>query len=142
MKLSTKGRYAARAMLELAAAYGKGPIRLNKIAKKQEISVRYLERMMQSLVNAGLVCSMRGKNGGFVLSRAPDKICLSQIIIATEGPLSLVDCVDSPDVCNRNEICVTRDIWIKMKDIMEGALDSYSLEDMVRMRNKKLENKS
>ena len=95
MKLSTKGRYAARAMLELALNFGKGPLQLREIAQKQEISERYLERLMTALVTAGLVRSLRGRHGGFKLAKPPKEIQLAQIIQAVEGSLSPVDCVDN-----------------------------------------------
>ena len=137
MKLSTKGRYAARAMLELATVHGTGPIRLGEIARKQDISERYLERMMNAMVTAGLVRSTRGQRGGFCLSRSPDDIRLSQVIKASEGPLSFVECVDDPGLCTRYPICVTRDIWERVKNAIEDILDSITLQDMVEMQRKK-----
>ena len=93
MKLSTKGRYAARAMLELALNDRKGIIQLKEIARKQDISERYLERLMSILVSAGLVRSVRGQHGGFSLAKPIHEIRLSQIVEATEGSISLVECV-------------------------------------------------
>ena len=138
MKLSTKGRYAARAMLELAMAYGTGPIHLSKIARGQEISERYLERMMNAMVTAGLVRSTRGQYGGFHLSMAPDEIRLLQVVQATEGTLTPVDCVDDPKLCNRSDFCITRDIWGRLKTEIENVLDSITLHDMVEMQQKKI----
>lgn len=138
MKLTTKGRYAARAMLELALNHGNGPMQLREIAQKQEISERYLERMMTALVTAGLVRSTRGQHGGFSLAKNPGDILLSQIIQAVEGSLSLVDCVDDDQLCSRSDICVTRDIWVKVKEAMLDVLDSISLEQMVEMKKNKL----
>lgn len=134
MKLSTKGRYAARAMLELAAAYGGGPIKLSRIADRQEISERYLEQMMNALVKAELVCSKRGQNGGFQLSSPPSEIRLSTVIQAVEGSLALVACVDSPSICRRHERCVAKDIWERIKLAILDVLDSITLEDMVEMQ--------
>lgn len=138
MKLSTKGRYAARAMMELGAAYGRGPVRLSEIAEKQEISVRYLERMMNAMVTAGLARSTRGQYGGFSLSKPPDQIRLSQVVRAAEGPLTLVECVDDPSTCARGEICVTREIWERLKDEIEHVLCSITLKDMVERQQEKL----
>lgn len=137
MKLSTKGRYAARAMLELASAYGTGPMRLREIAQNQEISVRYLERMMNAMVTAGLVRSTRGQRGGFALSKSPNTILLSQVVQAAEGPLSIVECVDDPEFCSRYEFCVTREIWEKLRAAVEDVLNSFTLQDMVEMQQKK-----
>ena len=134
MKLSTKGRYAARAMMELALVYGTGPMRLSEIAEKQEISVRYLERMMNAMVTAGLVRSTRGQHGGFTLAKSPNTIRLSQVVQAAEGPLSIVECVDNPELCGRYDICVTREIWEKLKGAIDDVLDSITLQDMVEMK--------
>jgi len=138
MKLSTRGRYGARAMLELAINYGKEPIQLREIAQRQEISGRYLERMMTALVSMGLVISSRGKHGGFCLAKPPEEIRLSQIIQVVEGSIAPVSCVDDPKLCNRVDICVTRDIWERLKNAMSGILDSITLQDMVEMQKEKL----
>ncbi len=140
MKLSTKGRYGARAMLELALSYKKGLVLLREIAQKHEISERYLERIMIALVSAGLVTSSRGKYGGFSLAKPPGEIRLSQVIQAVEGSISPALCVDDPRLCDRVEICVTRDIWIKLKESMSETLDSITLENMVEMQKQKLIN--
>ncbi len=137
MKLSTKGRYGARAMLELALNYKKGPVLLRDIAKRQEISERYLERMMTALVAAGLVRSLRGKHGGFSLAKSPVEIKLSEIIQVVEGSIAPVACVDDPKLCNRVNICITRDIWGKMKKAILKVLDSITLENMIEMQKKK-----
>ena len=138
MKLSTRGRYAPRAMLDLALNYGKGPMSLKNIARKQEISERYLEHIMTVLLSAGLVQSTRGSRGGFSLAKLPKEIKLSQIIQAVEGSISLVACVDDPKLCKRVDACVTHDIWKKAKKTMLEVFDSVTLEDMVKMQKKKL----
>jgi len=138
MKLSTKGRYGTRAMLELALDYKKGPVLLRDIAQRQEISERYLERMMTALVSAGLVRSSRGKHGGFTLARPPGEIRLSQVIQAVEGSIAPASCVDDPKLCDRVDICITRDIWKRLKKSMLETLDSITLENMVVMQKNKL----
>jgi len=138
MKLSTRGRYGTRAMLELALNYGKEPIQLREIAQRQEISERYLERMMTALVSMGLVISLRGKRGGFCLAKSPGEIRLSQIIRVVEGSMAPAPCVDDPKLCNRADICVARHIWEKLKKAILEILDSITLQDMVEMQNKKL----
>ncbi len=137
MKLSTKGRYGTRAMLELALDYKKGPVLLRNIARRQEISERYLERMMTALVSAGLVRSSRGKHGGFTLAKPPGEIRLSQVIQAVEGSIAPSSCVDDPKLCDRVDICITRDIWKRLKKSMLETLDSITLESMVEMQKKK-----
>jgi len=138
MKLSTRGRYAPRAMLDLALNYGKEPVSLKNIARRQEISERYLEHIMTVLLSAGLVQSTRGSHGGFSLAKLPKEIKLSQIIQAVEGSISPVECVDDPKICNRVDACVTHEIWIKLKKAMLEVFDSVTLEDMVKMQKKKL----
>ena len=138
MKLSTRGRYASRAMLDLALNYGKGSVSLKNIARRQEISERYLEHIMIVLLSAGLVQSTRGSHGGFSLAKLPKEIKLSQIIQAVEGSISPVACVDDPKLCNRVDACVTYEIWKKLKKAMLEVLDSVTLKDMVKMQKKKL----
>jgi len=138
MKLSTRGRYAPRAMLDLALNYGKGPVPLKDIARRQEISERYLEHIMIVLQSAGLVQSARGSRGGFSLAKLPKEIKLSQIIQTVEGSISPVACVDDPKLCNRVDACVTYEIWKKLKKAMLEVFDSVTLEDMVKMQKKKL----
>jgi len=137
MKLSTRGRYAPRAMLELALNYGKGPLSLKNIARKQEISERYLGHIMNALLSAGLVQSTRGSHGGFSLSKLPEEIKLSQIIQVAEGSISLVACVDDSKLCNRVDTCVTYEIWKKAKNVILEVFDSVTLEDMVKIQKKK-----
>ncbi len=138
MKLSTRGRYAPRAMLDLALNYGKGPVSLKNIGRRQEISERYLEHIMLVLQSAGLVQSTRGSRGGFSLAKLPKEIKLSQIIQAVEGSISPVACVDDPKLCDRVSICVTYEIWKKLKKAILEVFDSVTLEDMVKMQKKKL----
>lgn len=137
MKLSTKGLYGARAMVEMALYYGQGPVLLKDIAKRQGISKKYLGHIITSLKVAGLVKSIRGAHGGYILAKPPVQIRLSQIIKALEGPLAPAECVDDPKCCPRAEICVTRDVWIEMKRAMDGILESISLEDLVQQQKKK-----
>jgi len=137
MKLSTKGRYAARAMLELALRHGKGPILLKDIAKIQGVSTRYLERIMSVLVSAGLARSYRGHKGGFTLAKNPEEINLLQIIQAVEGSIALVECVDSPAYCERSASCVAHEIWAGLKISMTGVLEAVTLGKMVELQLKK-----
>ena len=131
MKLSTKGRYAMRAMLALAMNYGNGLILLKDIAGKEGISERYLEHLVLSLKAAGLVSSVRGAHGGFALTRSPSLIKLMDIMQVTEGSLSPVQCVTDPDTCERSSICVTRDVWMELKESMYQVLESQTLQDLV-----------
>ena len=100
MKLSTKGRYAMRAMLDLSLHYGEGPILLKDIAKREHISESYLEQIILSLKAAGLVNSTRGARGGFILTRPPSQIRLIEVMQVSEGSLVPVECVSDPEVCS------------------------------------------
>ena len=137
MKLSTKGRYAARAMLDLAFHYGEGPILLKDIARRQQISERYLEHLITPIKAAGLVTSMRGAHGGFTLAKPPSQIRLSEIIQIMEGSIAPVECVDDPNICSRADLCVTRDIWTEMQKAMSGILESTTLQDLVQRQREK-----
>lgn len=137
MRFSTKGRYGTRAMLELALRFGSGLVLVKDIAKTQDISEKYLERIFFSLKHAGLIKSQRGTKGGYILARLPSQIKLIQIIEALEGSLAPVECVDEPLICKRVGICVTRDIWRKIKDAIEEILNAVTLEDLVNNHKKK-----
>ena len=137
MQLSTRGRYAARAMFELALHNGQEPLRLHQIARNQEIPGRYLEQMMVMLVSGGLVRRTRGRRGGFSLVKPPNAIMLSEVVQAVEGSLALVDCVDDDKLCSRVDLCITHDIWKKVKEAMFQFLDSITLADMVEMHRTK-----
>jgi len=131
MKLSTKGRYGMRAMLDLAQHYDDGLVLVKDVARRQEVSERYLEHLFLSLKTAGLVKSVRGAHGGFTLARAPDKIKLMDIISVSEGPLALVDCVVDASVCPRSSKCATRDLWRELQSAMGAVLSSQTLQDLI-----------
>ena len=138
MKLSTKVRYGTRAMLDLAVHYSDEPVLLKDIAKRQEVSLKYLDRIFSSLRAAGLVKSLRGARGGFILNIPPSRITVNQILEALEGPLELVECVKNKNFCHRVDSCVARDIWHEVGKSMEAVLKAKTLEDLViRDRDKK-----
>jgi Rrf2 family protein len=137
MKLSTKVRYGTRAMLDLAVHYGNGPVLLKDIAKRQEVSLKYLDQIFSSLRAVGLVKSLRGAKGGFVLNIAPSKITVNQIVEALEGPLELVECVNNKDFCHRVNACVMHDIWYELGKAMEVMLKTTTLEDLIIREKKK-----
>jgi len=128
-------------MLQLGLADQAGPVTVKEMARRECVSARYLEKLIAALKGAGLVLSARGPHGGYVLARTPSEIKLSEVLEALQGPLSLVECVDHPEVCPRQELCVTYDIWKEMKDAMVGILESITLQDMVERRRKKEESK-
>lgn len=137
MKLTTKTRYGTRAILTLALSYGKEPVFLGDIAKKERLSVKYLQHIFHLLRNAGIVRSARGVHGGFALARSPSQIKLSEVIRVLEGPLSLVDCVERESACSFSAACATRELWRIVGDSMVSVLDKMTLEDLVNLYHRK-----
>ncbi len=131
MKLSTRGRYGVRALLELANGYKGGPIPINKLAERQEISAKYLEQLLIPLKAAGLVTSVRGARGGYVLARDPNQVTLYDIVSVLEGPVVVVDCVENPSSCDRVGGCVVHLLWDEMSRLMQKFLADISLADLV-----------
>lgn len=127
MKLSTRTRYAMRAMLELADNFGKGPLQTRIIAQHQEISVKYLEQLMAALKSAGLVRSQRGAKGGYMLASSPDTIKLSEVFDVFEGPVMTVECVTNENYCARAAECIARQIWSEVQSAMKKILESITL---------------
>ena len=142
MKLSTRGRYGVRLMLELALHYGEGPILLKDIAERQGISEKYLWQLINPLKTTGLVNSLRGAHGGYVLAKAPEAISLKAILQILEGSLCLVDCVDNPALCERSLSCISRDIWGEASKNMQQTLEDTTLAAMVERQKEKLKNET
>jgi len=132
VKLSTKGQYATRAMLDLAHHFGEGPILVKDISRREEISERYLEQLLTPLKLAGLVRSIRGAHGGFTLAKPPSEISLIEIIHIMEGSTAPVECVDDAQVCSRSDFCVTRAVWAEMKKATDTVLESVTLQDLLQ----------
>jgi len=131
VKLSTRTRYGIRAVLELAENYGKGPLQIKIIAQHQEISAKYLEQLMTILKSAGVVNSVRGSKGGYVLVKAPGQIKLSDIFHCLEGPVVTVECVENESYCTRTNDCVARQIWTELHKSVMGVLQSITLQNLV-----------
>jgi Rrf2 family protein len=126
-------------MLELALAHGAGPVSITKISSRQDISYKYLEQIVKKLREAGLVRSIRGARGGYVLARPPAEITMSHIVTALEGRLSGMTCVDDPDVCHRSGLCASRDVWTHLENQIVRVLDSITLADLVARHRAKHE---
>lgn len=135
MKLSTRGRYGLKAMFQLALHYGEGPISLKQIAEQQNLSENYLEQLFSTLRKDGLLSSVRGAQGGYLLSMEPSKITVGNILRSLEGDLSPSDCV-AGDECERELTCVTKTVWVRIKDSIDEVVDSINLQDMVDDENK------
>lgn len=133
MKLSTRTRYAVRAMIELAQNEASRPLQLKVIAERQDISVKYLEQLMAILRAAGLIRSVRGSKGGYVLSKAASQIRLSDILHCLEGPVRTVECVEDSQSCVRAAECAARQVWIKVQKAIDEVMQSITLQDVVDM---------
>ncbi len=142
MKLSTRGRYGVRLMLDLALHYGEGPVLLKDIAERQGISEKYLWQLINPLKTTGLVNSLRGAHGGYVLGKPPETISLKAILQILEGPLCLVDCVDNPSLCERAPSCISRDIWGEASKTMQQTLEDTTLAAMMERQKEKLKNET
>lgn len=125
MKISTKGRYGLTIMMELASKYGEGPISLKSIAEKHQLSEHYLEQLVAPLRNAGLVKSVRGAYGGYILPNNPETITAGKVIRILEGPISPVDFTEEDDPAKR-------DLWIRIRDSIASVIDSTTLADLIR----------
>ncbi len=137
MKLSTKGRYAIRALLDLAMHEDEEPVLLRAIAQRQQISLQYLEHLISPLIAAGVLRSIRGPKGGIMLARPAGEVKLSEVIQLAEGPFIPAECINNPGVCDRTEVCATRDILEELKQAMDGVLESTTLRDMVERQKSK-----
>ena len=131
MRVSTRGRYALRLMLDLAMNNTGEPVRLKDVAKRQEISETYLEQIISILNKAGCVKSVRGPAGGYSLKRKPEEYTVGMILRLTEGSLAPVDCVEDGTDCGRADQCVTVLLWKKLNDAINGVVDNITLADLV-----------
>jgi len=132
MRISTRGRYALRALVDLAQHAGEGPVSRQDIAVRQEISTAYVAQLFRRLRAAGLVGGVKGPGGGYVLARDAATIRAGDVVRAVEGPIAAVDCTvsDSEPTCNRADRCTTRLLWQRLSEVMEEFLDSVTLADL------------
>ncbi|MBQ3584648.1 MAG: Rrf2 family transcriptional regulator [Lachnospiraceae bacterium] len=138
MKISTKGRYALRLMLDLAIYNTGEPISIKDIAKRQQISEKYLEQIISVLNKAGYVRSIRGAQGGYLLKKEPKEYTVGMILRLTEGDLAPVSCVGEESAgCDRRDSCVTVRIWEQINDAVNNVVDNITLEDLVEWQAEK-----
>ena len=130
MKLSTKGRYGVKAMVELAINYGGAPLSIKTISKRQNISEYYLEQLFSPLRKAKLITSIRGAQGGYVLSREPKDITVAEIMYVLEEPIEIAECIDGVS-CDNLDCCATRLLWAKIKNSIDDVMKSVTLQDIV-----------
>ena len=136
MKISTKGRYALRLMLDLAMNNTGEPVRIKEISARQEISDKYLEQIISILNKAGYVKSIRGPQGGYRLAREPEKYTVGMILRLTEGSLAPVPCLDDDvNSCNRQDACVTLRLWKMLNSAISEVVDEVTLADLVEWQN-------
>ena len=137
MKLSTRGRYGTRMMLDLAQHYDEGPVQIGEIARRLDISVKYLEQLIIPLKKAHFITSVRGPKGGHMLCVSPEEVTVGEIVKVLEGGIDLTDCIENPDICPRSPTCVTRDIWTEATEAMYDKLNSITLANMIEMSKAK-----
>ena len=131
MKISTKGRYGLRILIDLATHDPAKPRLIRDIAQSQQISEKYISRLVIDLRRANLIRSVRGVNGGFHLAKRPEEITLLEVLETMEGPISVVDCVRSPEKCKRQHLCPARDIWTELNDGIRQLTRNITLDDIL-----------
>ncbi len=131
MKLSTRSRYGTRMMVDLAQHYDKGPVQIGDIAKRQDISVKYLEQLVIPLKKADYIRSVRGPKGGHMLARPPEEITVGEIVKILEGGIDLSGCIENPDACEKVESCLTRGVWEEATRAMYEKLNAMTLSKMI-----------
>lgn len=138
MKLSTKGRYGLRALIDLAQYSGDEPVSITSIAGRQEISERYLEQLMALLKKAGLVKSIRGAGGGYVLAKDLSEISVGDVLRALEGSLDPVKCsgLNPEEGCKSADVCVTKYVWQRINDSINQTVDEIRLDQLVKEQSR------
>ena len=133
MKVSTKGRYGLKALIEIASCEKSEPVSITTIASRQGISERYLEQLMSKLKKAGIINSIRGASGGYILAKAPESISVGDVLRALEGKLELVDCLGASDEenCNFIDSCATKYVWKKISDSINQTVDGIFLSELI-----------
>lgn len=138
MKISTKGRYALRLMIDVAEYGGKAPVPLKEIARRQDLSVKYLEQIVGLLSKAGLLHSIRGPQGGYQLARAAEEYTVGDILRLTEGNLAPVVCLENGENrCQRCDACATLDFWTGLYAVINQYIDRFTLADLVETERRK-----
>ncbi len=137
MQLSTKSEYGLRALLDIALHSNDGLVSLREITWRQDISSSYLEQLMLSLQSAGMVRSIRGRKGGFTLTKPPSEIKVLEVLRSLERTLTLFDCVNNPGICSRQENCATNELWCRLTEAFIRELDAYTLEDLMNWEQEK-----
>lgn len=132
LRLSTKGQYGVRAMFEIARGYTAKPITIREISVRQDVSVAYLEQILNQLRKSGMIKSVKGPGGGYVLNRGPEEISIGEILRILEGPIAITSCLDPKEGCLRVEGCVTHLLWKSLGEKIEAFLDGMTLKDLLQ----------
>ena len=140
MKITTKGRYALRMMIDLAEHQDGGYVSLKEIAKRQNISKKYLEQIIPVFHGTDLLRTERGSQGGYALGRPPAKITVGEILRLSEGSLTPVECVDDPIGCDRSVDCATLPVWQGLTRVISNYLDGITLQDLLDQRRESYSN--
>jgi Rrf2 family protein len=130
VRVSTKGDYGVRALIELAHHFGQGPLQSAEIAARQGIPEPYLDQLLTTLRRAGFIRSVRGPQGGHALVREPENLKLSEVIAVLEGSLSPIACLDEPNGCGKPGFCPQREVWEAVRDATRKILDDVSIGDL------------
>lgn len=130
MRISMKSDYALRAMMELAATYGNRSLQTSEIAARRAIPESYLEQLLTTLRKAGFVASSRGPQGGHSLALHPSQVTAGDVVKALDGPVIVLDCLDSSDACQHSNPCVLRELWLEVRGAVEGTLDRITIEEL------------
>jgi Rrf2 family protein len=130
--VSTKGRYGLRVLLDVALHQERGPVALSEIARRQDISQKYLWQVINPLKKAGILHSTRGTQGGYVLARDPRDITVRDIVEVLEGPVTLVACVNDPGACERSVDCTAHEVWSEIEAKVVAAMAGVTLRDIVQ----------
>jgi Rrf2 family protein len=132
MKLSTRSRYGTRLLLDLEEHGSEKFVQLKDVSKRQGISLKYLEQIVIPLKKANYLVSARGAGGGYKLARAPEEITVGEIVALLEGGESIAQCATNPEVCDRAQSCLTRNLWVQTGEALFEKLNSVTLSDLIK----------
>lgn len=131
LRLSTKGQYGVRALYEISTGYPDRPVTIREISEKQDVSVSYLEQILNKLRKSGFIKSIKGPGGGYVLNKKPDEISIASILKELEGPFAITSCLDPEEGCVRIDSCVTHLLWKSLGEQIEAFLNTITLKNLL-----------
>ena len=131
LRLSTKGQYGVRALYEIANGYPDRPVTIREISEKQDVSVAYLEQILNKLRRAGFIRSIKGPGGGYILNKSPEEITIASILKELEGPFAITSCLDPDEGCIRVDSCVTHLLWKSLGEQIDAFLNTITLNNLL-----------